>query len=101
MEKIRLQKYFTDCKIMSRRAAESEIAAGKVTVNGADCDPCWADEVWAGCVAYSEMSWSEPDLEKAGVEDLAEVAFRLTVFDADDWSGAARLYDGPAAISIP
>ncbi len=34
MEKIRLQKYFTDCKIMSRRAAEAEIDAGKVTVNG-------------------------------------------------------------------
>jgi len=34
MEKIRLQKYFTDCKIMSRRAAEKEIADGKVTVNG-------------------------------------------------------------------
>lgn len=34
MEKIRLQKYFTDCKIMSRRAAEVEIEAGKVTVNG-------------------------------------------------------------------
>lgn len=34
MEKIRLQKYFTECGIMSRRAAESEIEAGKVTVNG-------------------------------------------------------------------
>ncbi len=34
MEKIRLQKYFTECKIMSRRAAETEIEAGKVTVNG-------------------------------------------------------------------
>ena len=34
MEKIRLQKFFTDCKVMSRRAAEAEIAAGKVTVNG-------------------------------------------------------------------
>lgn len=34
MEKIRLQKFFTECGIMSRRAAESEIAAGKVTVNG-------------------------------------------------------------------
>ncbi len=31
---IRLQKYFTDCGIMSRRAAETEIAAGHVTVNG-------------------------------------------------------------------
>lgn len=34
MEKIRLQKFFTECGIMSRRAAEEEIAAGKVTVNG-------------------------------------------------------------------
>ncbi len=34
MEKIRLQKYFTDCGVMSRRAAEAEIAAGHVTVNG-------------------------------------------------------------------
>ncbi len=33
-EKIKLQKYFTDCGIMSRRAAEIEISAGKVTVNG-------------------------------------------------------------------
>ncbi len=33
MEKIRLQKFFTECGIMSRRAAEAEIEAGKVTVN--------------------------------------------------------------------
>lgn len=34
MEKIRIQKIFTDSGIMSRRAAEKEIADGKVTVNG-------------------------------------------------------------------
>lgn len=34
MEKIRLSKYFTDCGIMSRRAAEEAIKAGKITVNG-------------------------------------------------------------------
>ena len=33
-EKIKLQKYFTDCGILSRRAAEKEIADGKVKVNG-------------------------------------------------------------------
>lgn len=33
-EPIRLQKYFTDCGVMSRRAAEAEIAAGLVCVNG-------------------------------------------------------------------
>lgn len=34
-EKIKLQKYFTDCGVLSRRAAEKEIADGKVKVNGA------------------------------------------------------------------
>ena len=34
MEEIRLQKLFTDCGILSRRAAEEEIKAGRVTVNG-------------------------------------------------------------------
>ena len=34
MEKIKLQKYFSDCGVLSRRAAEEEIAAGSVTVNG-------------------------------------------------------------------
>ena len=31
---VRLQKYFTDCGVLSRRAAEEEIKAGKVRVNG-------------------------------------------------------------------
>ena len=31
---IRLQKFFTDCGVLSRRAAEAEILAGNVTVNG-------------------------------------------------------------------
>ncbi len=34
MESIKLQKYFTDCGVMSRRAAEKEIELGKVKVNG-------------------------------------------------------------------
>ena len=34
MDKIRLSKFFTDCGIMSRRAAEEEIKRGKIRVNG-------------------------------------------------------------------
>ena len=33
-ELVRLQKFFTDCGIMSRRAAEKEIESGHVHVNG-------------------------------------------------------------------
>ena len=35
MNSVKLQKYFSDCEIMSRRAAEEEIKNGRVTVNGA------------------------------------------------------------------
>lgn len=35
MEKIRLQKFFTDNGIMSRRAAEAAILSGRVSINGA------------------------------------------------------------------
>lgn len=34
MDTVKLQKYFTDCGILSRRAAEAEIENGRVTVNG-------------------------------------------------------------------
>ena len=34
MEPIRIQKFFTDCGVLSRRAAEEEIKAGRVLVNG-------------------------------------------------------------------
>lgn len=33
-ETVRIQKYFTDCGVLSRRAAEAEIAQGRVKVNG-------------------------------------------------------------------
>ena len=34
MEKIRISKFFTDCGVMSRRAAEAEIEKGSIKVNG-------------------------------------------------------------------
>ena len=54
MEKIRLSKYFTDCGVMSRRAAEEEIKSGKVSVNGhiaelgEKIDPEQDEVVWRG-----------------------------------------------------
>ena len=38
MEPIRIQKFFTDCGVLSRRAAEEEIKAGRVLVNGAPAE---------------------------------------------------------------
>ncbi|MBE6568403.1 MAG: rRNA pseudouridine synthase [Ruminococcaceae bacterium] len=54
MEKIRLQKYFTDCGVLSRRAAEKEIEEGRVKVNGhpaplgTKIDPSSDIVVWKG-----------------------------------------------------
>ena len=54
MEKIRLQKIFSDAGIMSRRAAEREIEDGRVTVNGQvahlgdRADPGTDDVRWNG-----------------------------------------------------
>ncbi len=51
---LRLQKYFTDCGVLSRRAAEEEIRCGRVTVNGAiatigqQIDPAVDVVVWRG-----------------------------------------------------
>lgn len=35
MNSVKLQKYFSDCGVMSRRSAEEEISRGRVLVNGA------------------------------------------------------------------
>ena len=54
MEKIRISKYFTDCGIISRRAAEEEIKEGRVFVNGhvaelgEKIDPQLDEVVWRG-----------------------------------------------------
>ena len=55
MEPIRLQKFFTDCGVMSRRAAEAEIEKGNVTVNGT------VGRVWRGDVAGGTVSINAND----------------------------------------
>ena len=58
MNEVRLQKYFTDCNIMSRRAAEKEISDGKVKVNGHPAtlgmkiNPATDSVVWNGKRIY-------------------------------------------------
>ncbi len=54
MESIRLQKYLSDCGVLSRRAAEKAIADGEITVNGLPAeigmkvDPLKDDVRWKG-----------------------------------------------------
>ena len=55
MEKIRLQKYFTDCGIMSRRAAEEEIQKGLVSVNGRPATLGTKIDPETDCVTYASV----------------------------------------------
>ncbi len=52
MEKIRLQKFFSDSGILSRRAAEAQIMAGAVTVNGITAEPGMKIDPEADTVVY-------------------------------------------------
>ena len=60
MEKIRLQKFFTDCGVLSRRSAEEEIRLGNVKVNGHvasvgdKIDPSCDIVVWNGKEVYKK-----------------------------------------------
>lgn len=62
MEKIRISKYFTDCGVMSRRAAEEEIKHGKVSVNGhvaelgEKIDPDVDEVIWHGRVIKAAVN---------------------------------------------
>ena len=87
---VRLQKYFTDCGVLSRRAAEEEIRAGKVTVNGIRAeigqriDPladtvCWrGKEIKPTAAAHHYILLNKP---RGFVTSLSDEKGRKTVAD--------------------
>lgn len=64
MEKIRLQKFFTDCGVMSRRAAENEIASGKVTVNGITAETGQKVDPLCDVIMYKGKQIVYPDINR-------------------------------------
>ena len=76
MEKIRLQKFFTDNKIMSRRSAERVIEAGNVKVNGVTAKVGDKVEVFSGIFAGYSGILQEIDEEKKEVVILASTERR-------------------------
>lgn len=64
MEKIRLSKYFTDCGVMSRRAADAAIEQGLVTVNGQVAMLGDKIEVGVDEVVYRGRKITPPDIDQ-------------------------------------
>ena len=64
MDSIKLQKYFTDCGIMSRRAAEKEIECGRVKVNGEIATPGQRIIPGVDTVTYKGKAVTMPKFKK-------------------------------------
>lgn len=64
MEKIRLSKYFTDCGVMSRRAADAAIEQGQVKVNGQLAHLGDKIEVGVDTVTYRGKKITPPAIDK-------------------------------------
>ena len=56
-----------------------------VSVNGFMCDPFWAAAVAAGKKANEEISFSENDFEKNGIEAVEEIVFTLQIYDSNNF----------------
>ena len=80
MELIRLQKYFTDCGVLSRRAAEEEIKAGRVKVNGKSVKPSFKIKIGdivelgfnSGTVSFKVLMIKET-VRKEEAENMFEI----------------------------
>ncbi len=64
MDSIKLQKYFTDCGVMSRRAAEKEIECGRVKVNGEVATPGQRIIPGVDTVTYKGKAVTMPKFKK-------------------------------------
>ena len=104
MEKIRLQKYLSECGVLSRRAAETEISAGRVEVNGAPAvlgdkiDPETDEIVWNGrkiepknCGAERRNTYILLNKPAGYVTTLSDEKGRRTIADLISDAGT-RLY---------
>ncbi|MCD7729544.1 MAG: hypothetical protein LUI60_06505 [Clostridia bacterium] len=64
------------------------VTVDDVGVNGYDCDPYWATEVWAGKAKYSSMYWFSSTLSNYNIDAIQTVTFTLRAYDSDNWLSA-------------
>ncbi|MDD6094883.1 MAG: pseudouridine synthase [Clostridia bacterium] len=101
MEKIRLQKFFTDCGVMSRRACEKEIEAGNILVNGKAAflgdkiDPDADEVIWNGkTIRYTRKDFTYIMLNKP-------MGYVTTMSDEKGRKTAAELVSGVGVRVFP
>ena len=85
--------YTVKLYLVNKADVPLSFSADDVSVNGLICDPYWGDTVPTGKVAFSDMDWSPSSFEDLEITDVEDIAFTLTVYNADDF-WADDLYEG-------
>lgn len=78
--------YTLNVYLENKTEKELMFSLDDVAVNGFMCDPFWASTVAPGMKANEEISFSDSDFEKNGIEDVTDITFTLQVYDANDWT---------------
>ena len=68
------------------------ISIDEVYVNGVEIDPYWATVLTQQTCHSTSICWDEDDLEEAGIADVEEIRFLLTIYDRNDW-GADPIFN--------
>ena len=72
MEEIRLQKFFSDAGVMSRRHAEAAIAEGRVTVNGVTAEVGMKVDPW-----YDTITLDGKEIKPRTIEAYTYINIRI------------------------
>ena len=91
--------YAINLYLVNKTDKNITISADDVSVNGYMCEPYFARSVNAGKSVFTDMDWSNDDLEENGITEVEEVELTLSVYDADDWS-ADHLVDQVITFSV-
>ena len=85
--------YVVNLYIANKSDKNIMLSADDVSVNGYMADPYFAHTLGAGKSTFTEMSWSDSDLEESGITEVEEIEFTLTAYDDDDWSADELLHE--------
>lgn len=78
--------YTLKAHLENKTDKELMFSLNNTSVNGFMCDPLWASTVSAGMKANEEISFSDADFQRNGIETVADITFTLRIYDSSDWS---------------
>lgn len=84
--------YTLQIRLENRTQQNLMFSLSSVSVNGYMCDPFWAAAVSAGEKTEEKIIFSQADLEQNEIALVTDIAFTLSVYDADNWT-APRLVE--------